>query len=231
MTKTPPPAILKIAFFAHNVPLIHKIRQNLTNSDEEKYHSTSLPKLERSISQKLFNLKTLIDETNLEMININRELRNRKSEVDENIKRGTVFIPEEPFRVIKILSFTEAAISTTKTISELLRKYSEEFYKIILGKSRSNLIKDMEDKNIDLKWIVKIADIRNDLLHNYAAWLFFQETDTAFTFGLALTDEIEGKNWESDSLTIDQLNSFFWDFNESYTKLADLLAGKVLERE
>lgn len=110
MTNTSPPQILKIAFFAHNVPWAHKIRQNLTDSEKESYPSTSFPKLERSISQKLFNLKTLIDEISLEMININRELRKRRNEVDENIKRGTAFIFEEPFRIIKILSFTEVYV-------------------------------------------------------------------------------------------------------------------------
>lgn len=231
MTNTQPPAILKIAFFAHNVPWAHKIRQNLTESEKERYPSTYLPKLERSISQKLFNLKTLIDETNLEMININRELRRRKEEVAENIRRDTAFVFEEPFRIIKILSFTEASISTTKTITELLHKYSEEFYEVILRKNRSDLLNDMEEKNIDIDWINEIADIRNDLLHNYAAWLFFQETDTAFTFGLALPEEMQGRNWESDSLTIDQLNNFFSDFQESYSKLTDLLVEKIQERD
>ena len=200
MNKTAPPTIVKIAFFGHNVPWAHKIRQNLTNSDKEKYPSTPLPKLERSISQKLFNLKTLIDETNLEMININKELRRRKREVEENIKRGTVFIPEEPFRIIKILSFTEAVISTIKSICELLHRYSEDFYKIILGKNKSDLLEDMKGKNINLEWIDEIADIRNDLLHNYSAWLFFQETDTAYTFGLALPEEMQEKKWAGEEM-------------------------------
>lgn len=230
MNKKFSPARVKIAFFGHNVPWAHKIRQELNNSEKTKYPSTSLPKLERSISQKLFNLRTLIDETNLEMININREIRRRKNEVDENIKAGTAFIPEQPFRITKILSFTEASISTIKSICEFLRKYSEDFYKIILGKDKSELLKDLKEKDIQLEWIDDIANIRNDLLHNYAAWLFFQETDTAYTFGLKLPDELRGKKWKGDSLTIDQLNKFFIDFEDSYTKLTDLLVEKIKEK-
>lgn len=224
------PTRVEIAFFGYNVPWAHKIRQELINSEKTEYSSTSLPKLERSISQKLFNLRTLIDETNLEMININRELRRRKNEVEGNIKTGTVFIPEQPFKIAKILSFTEASISTLKSVCELLHRYSEDFYKFVLRKNKSELLKDINGKNIKLEWIDDLANIRNDLIHNYAAWLFFQETDTAFTFGLALPDDKSEKSWKGDSLTIDQLNKFFNEFEYSYAKLTDLLIEKLKEK-
>lgn len=227
MNQNDSPRRLKIAFFAHNISWVYRIRKGLKNSKKQKYFSSSLPKLELSISQKLFNLKTLIEQTNLEMIHLNKELRRRKKEVIICMESDKAFLPEEPFRITKILSFTEASISTVKSLCELLHKYLDDFYKIVFMENKSEASKDLDEKKIDLDWIADAANIRNDFLHNYSAWLFFQETDTAFTFGLELPDGINNKNWSDDFITIDQLNKIFEDFEASYKKIILLLIEKI----
>lgn len=229
--ENPKPQKIKIVFIAPNIPWAHKILQNLRESEKNKYRSISLPTLARSISQKILNLQILLEKINEEMEILNVELIERKREIENCKKNDTAFSPAEKDRIILILSYTEASISISKVICELLHKYSKNFYKYILEKDESILKRDMKEKGINFDWIVDLKNIRNDLLHNYSAWMFFQETNNSYTFGLELPKNMKGKKWKRDSVTIEDINNFLRNLDGSYSKLTNLLVEKTINRK
>jgi len=218
---------LKIEFTGHNVPWAYKIHARLNKEQEKEYLSAYLPSMIRSISLKYYNLSILTSLIQEEMKSINKELKNRQNEVEEYLEKNYAFSPTNRIRIIKILSFSESVIFTLKSLSELLYKYTEKFYKVVLKKNKNILKKDFKDNNIEQKCLDEMDNIRHELIHNQAAWLFFQKTNNNFTFGLELINDLQKKKDSKSVLTIQKLNEYLEEFHILYDKICNLLLEKI----
>ena len=221
--------ILKIEFVGHNVPWAYKIHAGLNKEQKKEYFATDLPSIIRSISQKRYNLTILTSLIREEMESINIELKKRQKDVEECIEKNHVYRPTDRTRIIKILSFCESVFFTLKSLSELLYKYTEKFYKVVLKKNKNVLEKDFENKNIEKKSIEELINIRDELIHNQAARLFFQKTNNHFTFGLELLNNLHKNKDRTNNLTTEKLDRYLEKFHILYDKIWKLLLEKIEE--
>jgi len=221
---------IEVTFFGHNVPFLYSIVAKLTDEEKKIRQEKFLGEMERSISKKRYILTTLVDDSNLELIEINKELMKRTDYVKDCIKNNTAYHPENEHHFHRILAYTEAALFQLKALCEIIKTYLFDFYEYYLKKSKVDCLSDLAKKAIDLAWIEDLGNLRNDLLHNYSSWIFLEETDSAFTFGLKLPHKFKLKSWQKDTVTVDDLNGFYSEFSISFNKIADLINEKIIEK-
>jgi len=223
---------LDIAFFAHPSTWIHKIIIALNNEQKEKYKQTPLAEFARSITRKLSLLRMYADNTNIEMSEVNRLLRENRESVEHCLKERKAFIFKDINHIYCLLGYMESYITTMKSSLDLLEHYIVVLFRKVLGVRFKNTWNFLESKGIDLKWKKEILDkIRNDFIHHYAAWIGFKRENDTFVPTLILPTSLKKhkayKKFPQEILDSDDINHLIDEFLKFFEETTDLLEIEI----
>lgn len=227
--------LLHITYLIRNATWLYKVAQKVQEAGQSnKYNSSPLNNIGKSIDRKVASLRTLIQDSNLELIEINKILRKEKEKVDKCIKETKGYSFPEGFRIYRLLVYSEAALTNMKSAYDFIIMYLKIFYKKMFGEKPSILFEDLEKNKIKLAWVESLGDIRNDINHNYTTWLAFKKTDTAFNFVHLLPKPLETygnyKKFKGSILDTVMINEMIKDFMEFHEKTQDFLFKKIKEK-
>jgi len=227
--------ILKIAFFAQDRGQIYKIHNKLNPDQKKKYSKSPLWDLRFSISKKLSLIKVAVDETNLEMDKINKILKRKKEEVDVCLKRNKYIFFSEIHRIYRILAYVETTLIEMVSVTQLLIKFISYFYIHIFGerKGAKDVVKDLKNEGIDMKWNDELYFIRRGLVHHYSGWISFKKKNDIFELVFSLPKSVKSirgyKKYHYDRLDTEKLNEIFGHFSQFIKDVNKYLIDKIKE--
>jgi len=226
--------VLNIAFFARPAKWIYDILRELNPEQKKDYNNCPLYDLGVSISKKISLLRTLVSDVNLEMIEINRILRREKKEVEWCINNNKAFLFQDIHHIYRIYAYTEAVLTNTYSVVEFIFKYIKFIYKYIFGERLSNVKQELINNEIDIGWREDLKKIRNDLLHNYAAWVYFKKQNNHFKLVISLPNSIKKrggyKQFPNDVLDTDEINRILEEFSRFFDKVNEFLIEKIRDK-
>jgi hypothetical protein len=221
--------ILNIAFFANQVPWAYKIISKMDETQKAIYSNSPLPEIVRSISRKQSIMRNIADNINLGMNKLNTLLKNNK-DADHCMQTGKALIFEDIHLIYSVLMYMEAFISTMKSCKDFLAKYAVIFNRLIINNNHyiaADFFNELEVKGLRRDWIDNLDDIRNDIEHNYSAWISFNKIGDNYILTLSLPKSLNKhkahKKYQKDSLDTEELNGMINNYNNYFEKAIELL--------
>jgi len=225
--------ILEIAYFSHGISWAYKVRQKMNDSQKKKYTKLGLVDKERTISRKISLIKSLVNNTNLEMREINKNLRKEKDEVNLCLKEGKAFFFEEIYRIYRVIAYFESTLIQMVAVVEQLIAYISSYYRDILSKkiALSDILKMLSRDGIDTEWKRELYFIRRIVTHSHTGWPSFKKMDTSFqlifNFPKSIKRMKDYKKYPYDSLETEKLNEILNKFQGFYRDVTEWFVNRV----
>lgn len=228
--------ILNIAFFAQPSAWIYKIINELSEEQKKKYYSSPLPESSLSIARKFALIRTCVDSSNLEIHEINKILKENEKDVDYCIKTGKSYFFPDIHHIYRLIAYTEAIITNTKSCMDFICRHIRQFYRTIFGEriKQDALIKILEDKSIDITWGEDLEKIRNDLIHHYSAWIYFKKMNFHHKLVIEIPKSLRKHGgyvrFPHNSFDSDEINNVLQEFQKFFNDFTDFLIKKIKEK-
>ena len=176
---------LNIAYHSTNVWWwAYQIRRKMNEDQIKRFRNSELADIERTISRKISTIKIFIENTNMELREINRILREKQEVVNCCLKeqKAFVFSDNDILHIYKIIAYFEATLIQMVAIIDLLIKYISNYYsKILRNKKGQKAILEMLSKDgIDIEWKKELYFIRRIVTHSYTGWPSFKKEKNYF---------------------------------------------------
>jgi len=225
--------ILNIAYFSTEVRWAYQVRQKMNKEQKKKFSNSELPDIERTISRKLSTIRILVDNTNLEMNEINRILREKQEGVDYCLKKQVAFVFEDIHHIYRVIAYFEATLIQMVAVVSLLMKYISTYYSQILSikKGQSDVLGMLRQNGIDTEWKRELYFIRRIVTHSQTGWPSFEKMDTYFQLIINFPKSVrrmkEYRDYPYDSLGINKINDIFSNFSVFYNNVTEWFTKKL----
>lgn len=226
--------ILNIAFFARPAAWMYKVKNHLTDEQKREYFSSPLPDLAFSIARKFELVKTCVNNAILESHEINKLLKQDEKNVNHCISTGKAYVFSDIHHIYNMIAYTEAVLTNTKSCIGFIISYIKQFYRVILRqkiKKFSDLKLLLADNSISIDWKEDLDKIRNDLIHNHSAWIFFLKTNYHHKLVLSLPKSIRRRGgyiqFPHDTFDTDDINSILREFQKFFSQFENFIVNKI----
>lgn len=225
--------ILKIAYFSREVRWAHQVRRKMDEEQKKKYAKSGLSDIERTISRKISLIKSLVENTNLEMREINKILREKKGEVAHCLKTKKALIFEEIYRIYRIIGYFESTLIQMVAVVDQLMSYISMYYSQILSikKGQSDVLEMLSQDGIDIEWKKELYFIRRIVTHSHTGWTSFEKMDTHFQLIINFPKSIrrmkDYKEYPYDSIGTVKINEIFHNFQAFYKDVTGWFVNKI----
>ena len=217
---------LNIAYFSTKVRWAYQVRQKMNDQQKKRFSNSELPDIERTISRKLSLIRILVDNTNLEMGEINRILHEHNEDILYCINSHKALVFENIYLIYRVLAYFEAILIQMKATVDLLIKYISIFYcQILLNKKgQTDILEAIKEDGIDIDWRKELYFLRRIVTHMQTGWPSFENMGTYYQLVIDFPKSVrrmkEYEEFPYDRLGTDKMNEIFNNFisfNDSVT--------------
>lgn len=225
--------ILTIAYFSTEIRWAYKVRRKMNNDQKNKYVKLGLVDIERTISRKISIIKSLVENTNIEMREINKNLREKKEDVDHCLKNDLAFNFEEIYRIYRVMAYFESTLIQMVSVVDQLITYMSTYYNHILSikKGQSEVLEMLSQDGIDTEWKRELNFIRRIVIHSHTGWTSFKNMNTHFqlivNFPKSIRRMKDYKKYPYDSLGTDKINDILNKFQLFYQNVTEWFINKI----
>jgi hypothetical protein len=228
--------IIPISFIAgYYSTWIHPILQKMNTEQKEKYASTFLPEIARSICRKLSILGILADDIGKEIKDINRQMILDKPNIDLVLRReNAAYSPKNIGQVYRTLGYIETFLTNMESVTDFMISFYTQFNRAILSRkigNRGSVIRELQNHHIALKWKDELSAIRNDIIHNYTSWLAFKRVNDHYRFVLLTPKKsnriMQHKNYQKTYLDLTKISGMYVRTHNLISKTSDLIIKKM----
>jgi len=228
--------ILHITYIAENAYWFNRVFQKMNDTQKEKYKKARLHELRNSILLKLYLVKVLIPEINLEAVKI-YDLFKRNNEKVNNCINGNFGFSFRigDNRIYRILAFIEAILIELKSATDLIIKYFSKFYTHIFleKKGEKSIIKELENSGVGLAWREELNYIRCGFLHHYSGWVSFEKLNNTYKLLINLPKSVrrfkQYQKFPYDELNEKKINEILNEFSSFNDGAFGFLVKKIHE--
>ncbi len=225
--------ILNIAYFSREIRWAYQVRKKMDDNQKRKYAKLGLVDLERTISRKISLIKSLVENTNLEMDKINENLREKTEDVDHCLEEGKAFLFDEIHRIYRVISYFESTMIQMVAIVDQLMTYISTYYSQILSikKGQRDILEMLNQDGIDTEWKRELYFIRRIVTHSHTGWTSFEKMDTHFQLIIDFPKSIrrmkDYKDYPYDSLGTEKINEIFSKFQDFYKDVTEWFVNNI----
>lgn len=225
--------ILTIAYFSTEIRWAYKVRRKMNNDQKNKYVKLGLVDIERTISRKISIIKSLVENTNIEMREINKNLREKKEDIDHCLKNDLAFNFEEIYRIYRVMAYFESTLIQMVSVVDQLITYMSTYYNHILSikKGQSEVLEMLSQDGIDTEWKRELNFIRRIVIHSHTGWTSFKKMSTHFqlivNFPKSIRRMKDYKKYPYDSLGTDKINDILNKFQLFYQNVTEWFINKI----
>jgi len=148
--------------------------KNVILQERKKYlNNDPLNEYQLAVSTKLAMLPQIINKIDQQLDYLGNQLQSDRNEIEECLKKNSAYIiPNENF-VYEFLIHFDSFIFESRSTYEILGLFIIEFFKKILEIkiNENELIKILNARNIDTRWIHGLREYRKYLFHETAPWI------------------------------------------------------------
>jgi hypothetical protein len=227
--------IIPINFIAHYSRWIHPILQKMNAEQKEKYSSTFLPEIARSICRKLSILESLADEIGKELKDIDRQTVLDKQNIDLLLEReNAAYSPKNIGQVYRTLGYLETFLTNMESVTDFMISFYTLFNRAVLSRkigNKDSVIRELQHHHIALKWKDELSAIRNDIVHNYTSWLAFKKVNDHYRLVLLTPKKSkkikQHKNYQRTCLDLTKVMGMYVRTHNLISKTSDLIINKI----